>query len=69
MNIPLAKVVPAGGYADNKFYTLEGHGEKLFRRLKKAEPGSVVGLYDEKTLKSQHFIAYVVPDADLEAVT
>lgn len=56
MNVPVAAVVPVGGYADNKFYTLEGHGQRLFRRLKKAEEGSVVALFDATTLKSQHFI-------------
>ncbi len=62
MNIPEATVVPVGGYADNKFYTLEGFGQKLFRRLKKPEVGSVAALFDKTTLKTQHFIPYVVKE-------
>jgi hypothetical protein len=54
MEIPLASAVEKGDFADAKFYKIAGK-PGLFRRLVKPAADSVVAVYDEPTLKTQHF--------------
>ena len=60
MNIPIAKAIETGDYADGKFYKIEGQ-PGLYRRLKKAKKGSVVAVYDVNGLRTGHFELWAEP--------
>lgn len=56
VELPVAKAVEKSApFTDAKFYTIEGK-DGYYRRLTKPSDGSVVALFDEKTLKTQHFL-------------